>query len=127
MARPKGHPKSGGRQKGTPNKFPAEVQAAVAATGETPKDYMLRVMRDETVDYARRDAMAKAVAPYCHPHLTSVAMTDPTGQHPATLKVQVEFVRAKDGRPDLDSGVGRSLSDLPANLGDNLVPLRKLA
>jgi hypothetical protein len=59
----------GGRQKGTPNKLTAEVQAAIAETGETPRDYMLRVMRDETVDHARRDAMARAVAPYCHPQL----------------------------------------------------------
>src|SRR5262249_61667397 len=67
-----------GRKAGVPNKVPAEVQAAVAETGETPRDYMLRVMRDETVDHARRDAMAKAVAPYCHPHLTAVAVTDET-------------------------------------------------
>jgi hypothetical protein len=39
---------------------------------------MLRVMRDETVDHARRDAMAKAVAPYCHPQLASVAVKDET-------------------------------------------------
>jgi hypothetical protein len=44
--------------------YAAEVQAAIAETGETPRDYMLRVMRDETVDHARRDAMAKAVAPF---------------------------------------------------------------
>jgi hypothetical protein len=47
-------------------------------TGETPRDYKLRVMRDETVDHARRDAMAKAVAPYCHPQLASVAVKDET-------------------------------------------------
>jgi hypothetical protein len=126
MARPKGHPKSGGRKKGTPNKATLIRRQELAAGGELPLDHMLRIMRDTTVDYARRDAMAKAAAPYCHPHLTSVAMTDPSGQGPATLKVQVEFVRAKDGRPDLDSGVGRSLSDLPANLDDKIVPLRKL-
>jgi hypothetical protein len=119
--------KTGGRRKGSRNKSTIALEQELAASGETPKDYMLRVMRDETVDYARRDAMAKAAAPYCHPHLTSVAMTDPSGQGPATLKVQVEFVRAKDGRPDLDSGVGRSLSDLPANLDDKIVPLRKLS
>ena len=44
-------------------------------------DYMLRVMRDEKADDARRDAMAKAVAPYCHPHLASVATTNENGRH----------------------------------------------
>jgi hypothetical protein len=68
-------------RKGTPNKLTAEVQAAIAETGETPRDYMLRVMRDETVDHARRDAMARAVAPYCHPQLASVATTNETGRH----------------------------------------------
>jgi hypothetical protein len=42
-----------------------------AASGEPPlDDYMLRVMRDENADPYRRDAIAKAAAPYCHPHLT---------------------------------------------------------
>jgi hypothetical protein len=62
-----------GRKAGVPNKLTAQVQAAIAETGETPKDYMLRVMRDETVNHARRDAMAKAVAPYCHPQLQSIS------------------------------------------------------
>ena len=44
-----------GRKAGVPNKVTAEVRAAIAETGETPRDYMLRVMRDETVDHARRD------------------------------------------------------------------------
>lgn len=64
--------KTGGRQKGTPNRVTAAIQEEVAASGETPKDYMLRVMRDEEAEPARRDAMAKAAAPFCHPHLQSV-------------------------------------------------------
>jgi hypothetical protein len=44
----------------------------VAASGEIPLDYMLRIMRDETADPVRRDAMAKAAAPYVHPSLASV-------------------------------------------------------
>jgi len=31
-----------------------------------PLDYMLMIMRDETVDKYRRDKMAMAAAPYCH-------------------------------------------------------------
>ena len=54
--------KTGGRKRGTPNKAAtaAAVRAEVAASGEIPLNYMLRIMRDETADPARRDAMAKA-------------------------------------------------------------------
>lgn len=62
----------GGRQKGTPNKLTAARQAEIAATGETPLQYMIRVMRDETVDSERRDEMAKAAAPYVHPRLAAI-------------------------------------------------------
>src|SRR5262249_46295357 len=34
------------------------MRAEMAATGELPLDYMLRVMRDPTVEPHRRDAMA---------------------------------------------------------------------
>ena len=45
---PRGGKRPGaGRKPGTPNRITAELQAAVAASGETPLDYMLRVMRDE--------------------------------------------------------------------------------
>lgn len=64
-----------GRKAGVPNKITAETQAEVAKTGETPLDYMLRVMRDETADNGRRDAMAKAASPYVHPHLQAVQHT----------------------------------------------------
>src|SRR6516162_4692136 len=66
--------KTGGRQKGTPNKKTAArkaQEAAIAAEiedarsrGIEPLDYMLGVMRDVTADVTRRDAMAKAAAPY---------------------------------------------------------------
>jgi hypothetical protein len=37
--------------------------------GETPLQYMLRIIRDEAVDPIRRDRMAIAAAPYCHPRV----------------------------------------------------------
>ena len=65
----------GGRKKGTPNKATtaASIQAEIAVSGEKPLDYMLRVMRDETAEPTRRDAMARASAPYVHPTLAAVA------------------------------------------------------
>lgn len=64
--------KTGGRKKGVPNKANAAKAAEIAATGETPLDYQLRVMRDPTVDHDRRDKMAIAAAPYVHPKLANI-------------------------------------------------------
>lgn len=64
-----------GRKRGAPNKATQKRQAEVAATGITPLDYMLKVMRDEESGDARRDEMAKAAAPYVHPKLASMQHT----------------------------------------------------
>jgi hypothetical protein len=61
-----------GRKKGSPNKATAAREAEIRATGETPLDYMLRIMRDEAAPVERRDDMAKAVASYVHPKLAAV-------------------------------------------------------
>ena len=39
-------------------------------TEDMPLDYMLRVMRDRTAEWKRRDEMAKAAAPFCHEKLS---------------------------------------------------------
>ena len=52
----------------------AQVLAAIGASGPTPLDYMLQVMRDETQELAKRLDAAKAAAPYVHPRLASVAV-----------------------------------------------------
>jgi len=45
--------------------FAAKAEAAVAgAGGEMPLDYMIRLLNDPTIEPHRRDAMAKAAAPY---------------------------------------------------------------
>lgn len=61
-----------GRKPGTRNKRTEEQVEAIAASGLTPLDYMLGVMRDETEEKGRRLDAAKAVAPYCHARLTAV-------------------------------------------------------
>ena len=68
--------KTGGRKKDSINKLKppqdvirkveAEAVANSIATGETPLSYILRVMRDPTVEDPRRDEMARAAAPYVH-------------------------------------------------------------
>src|SRR5690242_17674845 len=61
-----------GRPRGAVNKMTAVRRAAIAASGEDPLDYMIRIMRDESASPERRDEMAKAAAPYVHPKLASI-------------------------------------------------------
>lgn len=71
--------KTGGRTKGTPNKVTARREREIAASGTTPLEHMLKVMRDPKAGDDRRDEMAKAAAPYVHPKLASMAHTGPNG------------------------------------------------
>lgn len=41
-------------------------------SGESPLQYMLRVMRDQSADQRRRDNMAIAAASFMHPKLAAV-------------------------------------------------------
>ena len=70
MPRPRGLPKTGGRQKGVANKRTREIAHTAVREGLTPLEYMLAVLRDESVEPDRRDRMA-AAAPYIHPRLSS--------------------------------------------------------
>ena len=66
-----------GRPKGAVNKATAEAKAAVEESGETPLEYMIRVMRDPKANARRRDAMAAAAAPTCIigcPRLSTAAL-----------------------------------------------------
>jgi hypothetical protein len=75
-----------GRKKNSPNRASADRERKVAASGETPLDVLLRAMRlllafaDESANdkkqrehYIRAAAsVAKDVAPYIHPRLSTV-------------------------------------------------------
>lgn len=76
----------GGRARGTPNRRTAELQDAVAATGETPLDFLLRMMRDEDQEEAKRIDCAKAAAPYVHARLNAI---DLNGQVDASFTVVI--------------------------------------
>jgi hypothetical protein len=56
---------------------------------------MLRVMRDKTVDHLRRDAMSKAAAPFCHPHLAS-AQPKPQGDVIVPLHERLDALTRED-------------------------------
>jgi hypothetical protein len=108
--------KTGGRRKGTPNRRTAEMRAEMAATGELPLDYMLRVMRDETADPVRRDAMAKAAAPYLHLQLQSTRLQHtnpdgtPIGPQITEVFLNIENIEQKPGVPAVAETVS-SVSD----------------
>src|SRR5215211_7333844 len=65
--------KTGGRRRGSKNKMTIARESAIAASGVSPLDYMLTVMRDETADSARRDRMAQAAAPFLHAKVAAIA------------------------------------------------------
>jgi hypothetical protein len=85
--------KTGGRRKGSKNKRKAiaelmsDVTVQAVQAGETPLEYMLRVMRDQTQEYPRRDDMAKASAPYVHSKLGSTEV-----KHSGTIDGNVRFL-----------------------------------
>ena len=61
-----------GRKPGVPNKATQKTREEIAASGLTPLEYMLRVMRDEAADEAKRLEAAKSAAPYVHQRLAAV-------------------------------------------------------
>ena len=77
----------GGRKKGTPNKATAAKAAEIAAIGETPLDYMIRVMRDPKVDPLRRDKMAAAAAAFVHPKLNATTLASEP-DHPVISEIR---------------------------------------
>jgi hypothetical protein len=68
-----------GRRAGTVNRASATKRAEIAASGLTPLDYMLQIMRDDAAEPSRRDDMAKAAAPYVHPKLAAIEHTGANG------------------------------------------------
>lgn len=71
--------KTGGRQKGTPNRVTAAREAEIAESGLTPLDYMLDVLRSPERSDAERFEAAKAAAPYVHPRLSTIEASGPNG------------------------------------------------
>lgn len=85
--------KTGGRKKGTPNKATARREKEIAKGGDTPLDYMLKVMRNPKAHPQRRDDMAKAAAPYVHPKLAAVQHSGP---HGGPIPVDLTHVSSDD-------------------------------
>jgi hypothetical protein len=65
-----------GRKKGSTIKKSQIIAAEARDAGLTPLEYMLDIVRNSSLDPARRDAMACASAPFIHPRLNAVAAVD---------------------------------------------------
>lgn len=61
-----------GRKAGSPNKRTAEMVAKAEASGLTPLEYMLDVLRNAGADPKDRMWAAEKAAPYVHARLASV-------------------------------------------------------
>jgi len=61
-----------GRPRSRVRALTREIANRCAEEGITPLEFMLRVMRDESVDLQTRADMAKSAAPYIHPRLQAV-------------------------------------------------------
>lgn len=61
-----------GRKRGVPNRVAKANIEKAEKTGAMPLDYMLDIMRNSRAGNERRDAMARAAAPYLHPRLATV-------------------------------------------------------
>jgi hypothetical protein len=88
---------------------PREAASDTApADGESPVEYMLRVMRDPKATPSRRDTMAKSATPYIHPR---PAPKKKRSSGDASLKKRLESARETLAskiaglRSDCDEGV----------------------
>jgi hypothetical protein len=86
-----------GRPQGASNKVAQAERDAIAASGLTPLEYMLQVMRDAGADEAKRLDAAKAAAPYCHARLSSVEVSGPDGDPMETVtRIELVSMRGND-------------------------------
>ena len=104
-----------GRPKGAAAKIDAEARAAAHASGQTPLEYMLEVMRNPQIDARRRDQMAAAAAPYVHHRLSSTEHSGP-GDGPVQVQIFTGF------KYDDDSAV-KNGPEKPASAKPTAVPV----
>lgn len=79
MPRPKGLPKTGGRQPGSVNKKTAYARQILDTYGVDPVEQLAKAMKDENVPLEVRVDCAKALLPYVYPRLAAVEVTGRDG------------------------------------------------
>lgn len=99
-----------GRKAGAPNKATAARQKAVKESGLTPLDYLLSVMRDETVPREERVDAANKAAPYVHPKLASVDhKSSDRSMTPAPTHIIIEAATDDDGQDQAAAEAGSAI------------------
>jgi hypothetical protein len=76
----------------------------MASGNETPLEYMMKIVCDETLDFDRRFDAAQAAAPYLHPKLAAMLKLFPN--KPAALPPELRELFKKQiqiGRKVIDS------------------------
>lgn len=68
-----------GRPKGSVNRVTEEAIEQAKAGGEMPLDFLLRIMRDDDADEAKRIDCAKAAAPFLHARLNAIDLSATDG------------------------------------------------
>ena len=66
--------KTGGRKPGSRNKETVDREAAIQASGLTPVDYMLSVLRNKKSSVEDKRWAAAAAAPFVHPRLSTIVV-----------------------------------------------------
>ena len=87
---PRGGRRAGsGRKPGRATQKSQQIAVEARDAGLTPLGYMLEVMRDPNATVARKDEMARASAPFCHPRLNAIAVTPDTKTIDVTPRADV--------------------------------------
>jgi hypothetical protein len=94
---PRGGKRQGaGRPKGARSKKTVALIAAIEASGLTPLDYMLAVMRNPKAPEEHRMAMAKAAARYVHPRIRSLAKSKDDGLPVKITRIERVIIDSRD-------------------------------
>jgi hypothetical protein len=93
------------------NKRTREIAEQAARNNQTPLHYMLSVVADPTADVDRRDRMAIAAAPFCHPRISTTI-----------VEARVETRMSPQEQQRLLDAVGR-LDDILNGRAIDMVPM----
>jgi hypothetical protein len=98
--------KTGGRQKGTPNKRTIERNRQLAelkVSGRDPITFFTSILSNEYAPLELRFQAAKELAPYVHPELSSVESRPGSTSHEERLERLRKMM--EDDRPSTEGGV----------------------
>lgn len=98
--RPKGLPKSGGRQKGTPNKVTADIKEIAQSFGEEAITHLVEIARNGAAPPAARVAAVKEILDRGYGKAKQdVELTGANGG-PVETVTRIELVALDDGSTD---------------------------